>query len=143
MIPLALASICGLGVSMSDPAGVVLCFVVPVVAYAAIVDVKVRPRLGRRRFREDEPIALAVLDEATFLGWGITVAVTQMFRPLNRFLTVPVRLAVASPRAVRWSIVLLILVALVALGWSMLPDRKSTRLNSSHVAISYAVFCLK
>src|SRR5207253_11441300 len=25
----------------------------------------------------------------------------------------------------------------------MLLDRKSTRLNSSHVAISYAVFCLK
>src|SRR5690625_6594410 len=25
----------------------------------------------------------------------------------------------------------------------MLEDRKSTRLNSSHVAISYAVFCLK
>src|SRR5690625_6222024 len=29
--------------------------------------------------------------------------------------------------------------------WTMTsaPDRKSTRLNSSHVAISYAVFCLK
>src|SRR5207253_11090789 len=26
---------------------------------------------------------------------------------------------------------------------SMVSDRKSTRLNSSHVAISYAVFCLK
>src|SRR5690625_6377266 len=26
---------------------------------------------------------------------------------------------------------------------SVLEDRKSTRLNSSHVAISYAVFCLK
>src|SRR5699024_11801925 len=26
---------------------------------------------------------------------------------------------------------------------SGLPDRKSTRLNSSHVSISYAVFCLK
>src|SRR5437870_11351636 len=26
---------------------------------------------------------------------------------------------------------------------SFWPDRKSTRLNSSHVAISYAVFCLK
>src|SRR5690625_5755151 len=26
---------------------------------------------------------------------------------------------------------------------SLLRDRKSTRLNSSHVAISYAVFCLK
>src|SRR5690606_40542503 len=25
----------------------------------------------------------------------------------------------------------------------LLPDRKSTRLNSSHVKISYAVFCLK
>src|SRR5207253_5548816 len=30
-------------------------------------------------------------------------------------------------------------------GWPSFtkPDRKSTRLNSSHVAISYAVFCLK
>src|SRR5690625_6392790 len=25
----------------------------------------------------------------------------------------------------------------------VIPDRKSTRLNSSHVATSYAVFCLK
>src|SRR6266511_628892 len=32
-----------------------------------------------------------------------------------------------------------------AAGWapSTLADRKSTRLNSSHVKISYAVFCLK
>src|SRR5437870_11004646 len=33
-----------------------------------------------------------------------------------------------------------------AFEWSLLfdvEDRKSTRLNSSHVAISYAVFCLK
>src|SRR5690625_6708282 len=32
------------------------------------------------------------------------------------------------------------------LGWTqpaISQDRKSTRLNSSHVAISYAVFCLK
>src|SRR5690625_6095283 len=28
-------------------------------------------------------------------------------------------------------------------GGAMVEDRKSTRLNSSHVAISYAVFCLK
>src|SRR5688500_19188017 len=26
---------------------------------------------------------------------------------------------------------------------STMPDRKSTRLNSSHLVISYAVFCLK
>src|SRR2546426_7006870 len=31
------------------------------------------------------------------------------------------------------------------LGWDAVPgrDRKSTRLNSSHLVISYAVFCLK
>src|SRR2546427_7109008 len=28
-------------------------------------------------------------------------------------------------------------------GWVFRPDRKSTRLNSSHSQISYAVFCLK
>src|SRR5437868_7662523 len=28
-------------------------------------------------------------------------------------------------------------------GIDLSPDRKSTRLNSSHVSISYAVFCLK
>src|SRR5437764_3986542 len=27
--------------------------------------------------------------------------------------------------------------------WTLLGDRKSTRLNSSHRCISYAVFCLK
>src|SRR3712207_6894358 len=27
--------------------------------------------------------------------------------------------------------------------WDLLQDRKSTRLNSSHANISYAVFCLK
>src|SRR5439155_25714874 len=31
----------------------------------------------------------------------------------------------------------------IALDHPHTPDRKSTRLNSSHVAISYAVFCLK
>src|SRR5256885_4860191 len=28
-------------------------------------------------------------------------------------------------------------------GWEVAKDRKSTRLNSSHLVISYAVFCLK
>src|SRR5690349_22235369 len=31
----------------------------------------------------------------------------------------------------------------IAVGYVLGPDRKSTRLNSSHVEISYAVFCLK
>src|SRR5690625_5566234 len=33
--------------------------------------------------------------------------------------------------------------ALLFTGDEIFSDRKSTRLNSSHVAISYAVFCLK
>src|SRR5438132_10179863 len=36
-----------------------------------------------------------------------------------------------------------ILVTLLGQGFSLAPDRKSTRLNSSHTVISYAVFCLK
>src|SRR5258705_8121908 len=33
--------------------------------------------------------------------------------------------------------------ALNQVPWSPFQDRKSTRLNSSHLGISYAVFCLK
>src|SRR2546430_4007763 len=33
--------------------------------------------------------------------------------------------------------------SLGAIRWGKMPDRKSTRLNSSHSQISYAVFCLK
>src|SRR3989442_2087785 len=33
--------------------------------------------------------------------------------------------------------------AIQAAQWMLKPDRKSTRLNSSHVRISYAVFCLE
>src|SRR5207249_11326657 len=43
------------------------------------------------------------------------------------------RLTVAPFRVWRGSAILV--------AWG--PDRKSTRLNSSHVSISYAVFCLK
>src|SRR5690625_6646386 len=36
-----------------------------------------------------------------------------------------------------------IIIGVIRLGRVVGTDRKSTRLNSSHVAISYAVFCLK
>src|SRR5947208_6552757 len=39
--------------------------------------------------------------------------------------------------------ILMLLVARVLWRWSAAKDRKSTRLNSSHQIISYAVFCLK
>src|SRR5258705_3343508 len=44
----------------------------------------------------------------------------------------PVALAVKTPIPLLWFLVL-----------GALADRKSTRLNSSHLGISYAVFCLK
>src|SRR3712207_8545413 len=43
--------------------------------------------------------------------------------------------ALSGPRLLRW--------ALVPIGNADGIDRKSTRLNSSHANISYAVFCLK
>src|SRR5690606_42040899 len=49
----------------------------------------------------------------------------------------------AWPRGVGWPLVHLLPRPLMTLRPSLLADRKSTRLNSSHVKISYAVFCLK
>src|SRR5688500_19135903 len=47
--------------------------------------------------------------------------------------------AFRRPRETNW----LIGVALLVLSFAMGLDRKSTRLNSSHLVSSYAVFCLK
>src|SRR5690554_7537893 len=44
----------------------------------------------------------------------------------------------------RYEVLLLAHILLFSVLFSRIaPDRKSTRLNSSHVRISYAVFCLK
>src|SRR5690625_6476893 len=61
-------------------------------------------------------------------------------RSLSGFLTVSLRfLAIGSlPRSG-----LLKISEFVCFIEGACPDRKSTRLNSSHVAISYAVFCLQ
>src|SRR5437870_11030320 len=42
-----------------------------------------------------------------------------------------------------WGLAVLESLAREGIGAAGAQDRKSTRLNSSHVAISYAVFCLK
>src|SRR5690554_7787000 len=56
--------------------------------------------------------------------------------PLDRLVLGSTLVGVSMPAF--WFGLLLILLFSVELG-----DRKSTRLNSSHVRISYAVFCLK
>src|SRR3712207_7378841 len=60
----------------------------------------------------------------------------------------PDRSMAARPQtdALRGSLDLLVLKTLSLQpmhGWGISQDRKSTRLNSSHANISYAVFCLK
>src|SRR3989442_3538597 len=55
-------------------------------------------------------------------------------------------LTVGAPEVALRNVVLVLLVALViknAAAYAAAIDRKSTRLNSSHVRISYAVFCLQ
>src|SRR5256885_10531522 len=49
------------------------------------------------------------------------------------------RQASATPSMGVW----MVFMGLSPLGWWLGGDRKSTRLNSSHLVISYAVFCLK
>src|SRR2546426_2154336 len=65
---------------------------------------------------------------------------TPMIRVLRQMWALPVRHCRQCPHTIRPSAVT---------SWPALssptpsPDRKSTRLNSSHLVISYAVFCLK
>src|SRR5436305_7345600 len=67
---------------------------------------------------------------------------TSMSHPANVYLEIgliftPPKISHTGCHSVGWHA--------VGMLWCprMIPDRKSTRLNSSHVRISYAVFCLK
>src|SRR2546430_12555225 len=71
------------------------------------------------------PLVLAVTHHI-YVGTAAALA-------LDRAASVALRFALAG-------VVLLIPTTLMG---GTLPDRKSTRLNSSHSQISYAVFCLK
>src|SRR5699024_11648211 len=69
-----------------------------------------------------------------FLGMLQAGLVLSLEKPLTALLARP-RLwfvtVVVNQRIMTWFL------------WHLTVDRKSTRLNSSHVSISYAVFCLK
>src|SRR5439155_26991552 len=76
---------------------------------------------------------------------------TTFFRSPPLVVEPPLLLLVVLPAVLLTLLPLLVLVDVVttpAIGVSPVPpsknkDRKSTRLNASHVAISYAVLCLK
>src|SRR5437773_12104848 len=61
---------------------------------------------------------------------------SPLINQLQSQLHLPRGVSVGSVKKVVWNTVL---------GWKVIDskDRKSTRLNSSHITISYAVFCLK
>src|SRR3712207_6914520 len=72
------------------------------------------------------------------------VPYTTLFRSPNYFVNTPdilhesLQTGGPSMFAIRAT-----LAATMAPTWGVYADRKSTRLNSSHANISYAVFCLK
>src|SRR6266511_2609286 len=86
-------------------------------------------KLGIRREKKDVAFVLAN-------GQQVTRSVGFAIVRLDKFFTIDeVVFAEASD--------LLLLGARTLEGLNLTIDRKSTRLNSSHVKISYAVFCLK
>src|SRR3712207_7308608 len=74
---------------------------------------------------------------------------TTLFRstPLERFVVYEAMIAAGAPIAATWFCDRQMGPSLLAFGTDeqrrRFLDRKSTRLNSSHANISYAVFCLK
>src|SRR5690606_40635164 len=70
-------------------------------------------------------------------------AITGIFPLAFAATMVPVGVALDRYGVKPVSLVLLAISGLGAVLAALAPDRKSTRLNSSHVKISYAVFCLK
>src|SRR5690554_7337593 len=72
---------------------------------------------------------------------------TTLFRsPLAAPIVGGLLLQLSGWRLIFWTLAALAALGLVLFHWRIgetLADRKSTRLNSSHVRISYAVFCLK
>lgn len=121
-IPLGLAAVCRLRLPTEDSTLIWLCIVCPFVLYSAAVAFRVNRRL-RRYLQQDEHTILVILDEITVLGWGVTVAVTQLFKPLNRLFTLPLRVMLSSPRAIKWGLFGFILIGALAVAWLLLPIR--------------------
>src|SRR5688500_4483910 len=88
------------------------------------------------------PVAVAVLAGDSIAGEANTGTLRYLLiRPVGR-----TRLLIAKLLAmiafVLFAIALVVVTSYLT-GVLILGDRKSTRLNSSHLVISYAVFCLK
>src|SRR2546426_4366463 len=95
------------------------------------------------------PWAISGTGALVFLWQGMKSSATKKLDFLNEYAFSPLRnmVAIDEPARARNSLAARktgeILEILKSNGKYLLLDRKSTRLNSSHLVISYAVFCLK
>src|SRR5699024_6872365 len=103
-----------------------------------------QPQYSQQQFSQPQqyapPRKKSSIDLESSRTWGLFVAGGAAFLSLFGFIFAPTldyTVSFASHLTAGGWIVLLLFIATVAL------DRKSTRLNSSHVSISYAVYCLK
>src|SRR5690625_6275759 len=69
-------------------------------------------------------------------AWGLT-------HSSSTALSVSVSVSVFSVAVLSMPVLSVVVLSVVTLSVVILSDRKSTRLNSSHVAISYDIFCLR
>src|SRR5690348_18165533 len=85
-------------------------------------------------FRSNDRVAWALLPLRLVIGFGFAVhGYAKLSRGPASFAAIVSALGFPAPLFTAWATSLLELAG----------DRKSTRLNSSHPSISYAVFCLK
>src|SRR5690625_5677548 len=75
-----------------------------------------------------------------FLALGFCLLILRYIRP---HLVFDDKLMKTAFWWLNGGLALMLFTSLLPIGIIQFVDRKSTRLNSSHVAISYAVFCLK
>src|SRR5438874_3682430 len=140
----------------SHPA--VYIMILPAMGVASeVVAAFTRKKIFGYAFVAYSSLAIAFLG---FLVWahhmfvaGISIYSAMIFAFLSYFVAVPSAIKVFNWTAtlykasVSWQTPMLYIMGFIGLftigGVTGLLDRKSTRLNSSHVEISYAVFCLK
>src|SRR5690625_5528222 len=84
----------------------------------------------------DNPIGVAILHIVFALSFN-----TLLFTAFLRSIPISLEESMRVDGASTWQVFVRLIFPLLAP--MSATDRKSTRLNSSHVAISYAVFCLK
>src|SRR5438067_4085652 len=103
--------------------------------------VVIPPQYTRRVYEQSQPrIALIVDNSDNFMSSTLEDELTQITNALNN--------PTVEPRMLQQTVLQIVelypyIEYMKYLGELVLQDRKSTRLNSSHVSISYAVFCLK